>query len=102
MPEAPAFVCSTTTGDVPRMAAPPPMMIVGLLVRREKEIRRFPGALTCRPHESFDEVPMKVDWTTDGAGQMLGFSYHDASLVGLEWEEKRYLRIRLATPDGVN
>lgn len=45
---------------------------------------------------------MKVDWTTDGAGQMLGFSYHDASLIGLEWVEKRYLRARLAMPDGVN
>jgi hypothetical protein len=45
---------------------------------------------------------MKVDWTTDSAGVMLGFSYHDSSLAGLEWAETRYLRIRLLSRDSIN
>ncbi|WP_145927358.1 hypothetical protein [Bradyrhizobium neotropicale] len=43
---------------------------------------------------------MKVDWTTDSSGQMLGFSYHDAGLIALEWEDTRYFRMKLATVDG--
>jgi hypothetical protein len=45
---------------------------------------------------------MKLDWTTDSSGVMLGFSYHDSSLVGLEWVQTSYLRIRLLTPNGIN
>lgn len=44
---------------------------------------------------------MKIDWTTDTAGRMLGFGYHDASLTGLEWEDKRHLRLTFATPGGI-
>jgi len=44
---------------------------------------------------------MKIDWTTDEAGLIRGFSYHDSGLVGLEWSGSRYLRLRLSTPDGV-
>jgi hypothetical protein len=43
---------------------------------------------------------MKIDWTTDNAGQMLGFSYHDARLVELEWREERFFRMKLTTTDG--
>ena len=45
---------------------------------------------------------MKVDWTTDSAGVMRGFNYHDSGLVGLEWAETRYLRIRLLSPNGIS
>jgi hypothetical protein len=48
----------------------------------------------------FDEAPMKIDWTTDNAGQMLGFGYHVARLTELEWKEERFFRMRLATTDG--
>ena len=44
---------------------------------------------------------MEIDWTSDTAGRMLGFGYHDANLVGLEWEDKRQLRMMLATASDV-
>lgn len=43
---------------------------------------------------------MNVDWTTDDAGRMIGFSSHDARMVGLEWDQMSYLRIKLAPVSG--
>lgn len=44
---------------------------------------------------------MKVSWTTDSAGMMQGFSYHDAILTGLEFVDVSILRMRLSQPQGV-
>jgi len=44
---------------------------------------------------------MKIDWTTDKAGLIQGFSYHDYKLVRLKWLDSRYLRLTLSGSDGI-
>lgn len=91
---------TATIGAVRRTAVPRLTMIVGPRDLLDLGIPRLQEDLTSRLLREINEKAMKINWTTDSAGSVLGFSYHDAILTGLEWAESSYFRMRLSQPHG--